>query len=70
MEWNGIGMAMEWHRNGMGELASRPTDPSTKGNLMIKHNTQIFARGIQSILDKYNTAEGCIPCKGDPKRKL
>jgi len=41
-----------------------------KGNLTIKHNTQILARGIQSILDKYNTAEGCIPCKGDPKRKL
>jgi len=41
-----------------------------KDNLMIKHNTQILARGIQSILDKYNTAEGCIPCKGDPKRKL
>ena len=41
-----------------------------KGNLPIKHNTQILARGIQSILDKYNTAEGCIPCKGDPKRKL
>jgi len=41
-----------------------------KGNLMIEHNTQILARGIQSILDKYNTAEGCIPCKGDPKRKL
>jgi len=40
-----------------------------KGNL-INHNTQILARGIQSILDKYNTAEGCIPCKGDPKRKL
>jgi len=19
MEWNGIGMAMEWHRNGMGD---------------------------------------------------
>jgi len=37
---------------------------------MIEHNTQILARGIQSILDKYNTAEGCIPCKGDPKRKL
>jgi len=41
-----------------------------KGNLTIKHNTQILARGIQSILNKYNTAEGCIPCKGDPKRKL
>jgi len=41
-----------------------------KGNLTIKHSTQILARGIQSILDKYNTAEGCIPCKGDPKRKL
>ena len=41
-----------------------------KGNLTIKHNAQILARGIQSILDKYNTAEGCIPCKGDPKRKL
>jgi len=41
-----------------------------KGNLTIKYNTQILARGIQSILDKYNTAEGCIPCKGDPKRKL
>ena len=41
-----------------------------KGNLMIKHNAQILAGGIQSILDKYNTAEGCIPCKGDPKRKL
>jgi len=41
-----------------------------KGNLTIKHNTQILARGIQSILDKYNTAEGCISCKGDPKRKL
>jgi len=41
-----------------------------KGNLMIKHNTQILARGIQSILDKYYTAEGCIPCKRDPKRKL
>ena len=41
-----------------------------KGNLMIEHNTQILARGIQSILDKYNTAEGCISCKGDPKRKL
>jgi len=41
-----------------------------KGNLTIEHNTQILARGIQSILDKYNTAEGCIPCKGDPKRKL
>ena len=37
---------------------------------MIEHNTQILARGIQSILDKYNTTEGCIPCKGDPKRKL
>jgi len=43
---------------------------SSKGNLMIEHNTQILARGIQSILDKYNTAEGCIPHKGDPKRKL
>jgi len=32
---------------------------------MIKHNTQILTRGIQCILDKYNTAEGCIPCKGD-----
>jgi len=31
---------------------------------MIEHNTQILARGIQSILDKYNTAEGCIPYKG------
>jgi len=31
---------------------------------MIKHNAQILARGIQSILDKYNTAEGCILCKG------
>ena len=41
-----------------------------KGNLMIEHNTQILARGIQSILDEYNTAEGCIPCNGDPKRKL
>jgi len=41
-----------------------------KGNLTIEHNTQILARGIQSILDKYNTAEGCIPCKGHPKRKL
>ena len=41
-----------------------------KSNLMIEHNTQILAKGIQSILDKYNTAEGCIPCKGDPKRKL
>jgi len=41
-----------------------------KGNLMIKHNTQILARGIQSILDKYNSAEGCIPHKGDPKRQL
>ena len=41
-----------------------------KGNLMIKHDAQILARGIQSILDKYNTVEGCIPCKGDPKRKL
>jgi len=41
-----------------------------KGNLTIKHNTQILARGIQSILDKYNTAEGCIPCKGNSKRKL
>jgi len=41
-----------------------------KGNLTIKLNTQILARGIQSILDKYNTDEGCIPCKGDPKRKL
>ena len=41
-----------------------------KGNLTIEHNTQILARGIQSILDKYNTTEGCIPCKGDPKRKL
>ena len=41
-----------------------------KGNLMIKHNTQILARGIQNILDKYNTAEECISCKGDPKRKL
>ena len=41
-----------------------------KGNLMIEYNTQILSRGIQSILDKYNTAEGCIPCKGDPKRKL
>jgi len=41
-----------------------------KGNLMIEHNTQILARGIQNILDKYNTAEECIPCKGDPKRKL
>ena len=35
-----------------------------KGNLTIEHNTRILARGIQSILDKYNTAEGCIPCKG------
>jgi len=34
---------------------------------MIKHNAQILARGIQSILDKYNTAEGCIPYKGDPR---
>jgi len=41
-----------------------------KGNLMIKHNAQILARGIQSILDKYNTVEGCISCKRDPKRKL
>jgi len=41
-----------------------------KGNLMIEHNTQILARGIRSILDKYNTADGCIPCKGDPKRKF
>jgi len=41
-----------------------------KGNLMIKHNAQILTRGIQSILDKYNIAEECIPCKGDPKRKL
>jgi len=41
-----------------------------KGNLTIEHSTQILARGIQSILDKYNTAEGSIPCKGDPKRKL
>jgi len=41
-----------------------------KGNLTIEHNTQICARGIQGILDKYNTAEGCIPYKGDPKRKL
>jgi len=41
-----------------------------KGNLTIEHNAQILARRIQSILDKYNTAEGCIPCKGDPKRKL
>jgi len=41
-----------------------------KGNLTIEHNAQILARGIQSILDKYNPAEGCIPCKGDPKRKL
>jgi len=41
-----------------------------KGNIMIKHGTQILARGIQSILDKYNTVEGCIPCKEDPKRKL
>jgi len=24
----------------------------------------------EKLLDKYNTAEGCIPCKGDPKRKL
>ena len=39
-------------------------------NLMIKHSTHILARGIQSILDKYNTAEGHIPCKGDPKKKL
>ena len=38
---------------------------SCKGNLTIKHNAQILARGIQSILDKYNTAEGCIPCKGN-----
>ena len=41
-----------------------------KGNLTIEHNTQILAMGIQSILDKYNTAEVCIPCKRDPKRKL
>jgi len=41
-----------------------------KGNPMIRHGAQILARGIQSILDKYNTVEGCIPCKGDPKRKL
>jgi len=27
---------------------------------MIEHNTQMLARGIQSILDKYNTAEGCM----------
>jgi len=36
---------------------------------MIEHNAQILARGIQSVLDKYSTAEGCIPCKGDPKEK-
>jgi len=41
-----------------------------KGNLMVRHNAQILARGIQSILDKYNIVEGCIPCQGDPKRKL
>jgi len=41
-----------------------------KGNLMIKHNVQILARGIQSVLDKYSTAEGCIPSKGDLKKKL
>jgi len=41
-----------------------------KGNLTIEHNVQILARGIQSILDKYSTTKGCIPCKGDPKRKL
>jgi len=46
------------------------TNSGCKGNLTIKHNTQILARGIQSILGKYNTAEGCIPCKGGPKRKL
>ena len=52
------------------EQASETTACGCKGNLTIKHNTQILARGIQSTLDKYNTAEGCIPCKGDPKRKL
>jgi len=41
-----------------------------KRNITIKHDAQILARGIQSLLDKYNTVEGCIPCKGDPKRKL
>jgi len=35
-----------------------------QGNLTTEHSTQILARGIQSILDKYNTAERCIPCKG------
>ena len=38
-----------------------------KGNLTIKHDVQILAMGIQSISDKYNTAE---LAKGDPKRKL
>ena len=51
-------------------MASFIVYQTCKGNLTIKHNAQILARGIQSILDKYNTAEGCIPCKGDPKRKL
>jgi len=42
-----------------------------KGNITIKHDAQILTRGIQSILDKYNTIEDAyVPCKGDPKRKL
>ena len=51
-------------------IVHKPGLGHCKGNLTIEHNAQILARGIQSILDKYNTAEGCIPCKGDPKRKL
>jgi len=50
-------MAVEWHRSGMKDGMVK-VDNMCKGNLMIKHNAQILARGIQSILDKYNTAEG------------
>jgi len=35
-----------------------PSVGMCKGNLMIKHNAQILARGIQSILDKYSMQGG------------
>ena len=62
----------EWRwSHAMGETNwEEPGVGICKGNLMIKHDAQILARGMQSILDKYNMVEGCIPCKGDPKRKL
>jgi len=62
----------EYHLNGkhISQWITSSQCSVCKGNLTTEHNAQILARGIQSILDKYSTAEGCIPCKGDTKRKL